>query len=247
MGLEEQTTEFFGLFCELMAGIEDVVGLDQKLPPDFEIFSYGELYELPLHQIAGYLLKRAGLSESAEAASKEPDPQLAMMEIARSADPKFDITRENAHVTFVALIILFTNIESMMRYSMPVSELLERVSAGDDKALFEVVVLDASILSAKPVANRIATAAMHDDRPFFDTLAKAITRTKPVRPRPHLDGTRILMQLFEDAGVLEDMSDSELAEWAVNRVGVYPDSKDPYSAIRNQRRKRDRAKGGPKN
>jgi hypothetical protein len=246
MSLEEQTTEFFSLLGELITGFEDVLDLEQELPTDFKIGSYGELYELSVPQIAAYLFKQAGLLDAANAAATKPDPQLAMLEMARSAEPNLELTPENAALSMAAMIILFVNLESMMLHAMPVSGLLERVSAGDDKALFEAVVLDASILSTKPVADRIATAAIHDDRPFFDSLAKAITRTKPVRPRPHLDGTRMLMQLFDDAGVLEDMSDSELTEWAVNRVGVYPDSKDPHSAIRNQRRKRDRAKGGPK-
>ncbi len=246
MTLEAQATKFFALFREVLDDCEEALDWGGECRLEVPVNAYGELYELPLQQVAGYIFQRAGLLEAAKIASQESDPQLAIMEMAESEDPVFDINRENAAVTIVAMIVLFTHLESMMRYSMPVSGLLERVAAGDDQRLFEAVVLDAAVLSAKPIANRIALASLNDDRPFFDRLAKALTRTKPVRPKPHLDETRVLMQLFEDAGVLAEMSDAELTEWAVNIVGVYPDSKDPQSAIRDQRRKRDRIKGGPK-
>jgi hypothetical protein len=129
---------------------------------------------------------------------------------------------------------------------MSMSELLQRVEAGDDDALFRAVLIDASVLHAKAVADRVCTASMYDDRSFFHSLAKAITRTKPTRPKPHLDETRLLMVILDDAGELETMTDSEITDWAVNKIGVYPGSGDPLSAIRDQRRKRDKAKGGSK-
>ena len=246
MSLEEQTTKFFEIFRKITSNCETALDWDGERPINIEIGAYGELYELPLKQVAGYLFKRAGLLDAAKLAAQQPDPQLAIMEMAESEEPVFDITRENASATIVAMVVLFNHLDSIMRYSMPVTGLLERVSVGDDDRLFDAVVLDAAVMSSKPIANRIAAAAINDDRAFFDRLAKAITQTKPVRPQARLDETRLLMQLFEDAGVLAEMTDSALTEWAVNRVGVYPDSKDPHSAIRDQRRKRDNAKGGPK-
>jgi len=168
------------------------------------------------------------------------------MELARVAEPEFDIEADDSLVTFVAMTVLLTNMESMALFHMPVSGLLERVSNGDDDALFQAVILDASVLHAKPIADRISTAAFYDDRSFFNRLSKAITKTKPARPKGHLDETRLLMQFLDDAGLLEKMSDAKLTDMAVNKVGVYPATGDPESAIRDQRRKRDRAKGGPK-
>lgn len=245
MNLEKNVNDLLSLSRELIAECESIVADGCQIPSDFKVSGYGALYDLPIEQIAAYLFQEAGLRDEAEAAAKQPDPQGAMLEVARISDIQPVITEENAGAIIVALLVLFTNIESMRLHSVSIGQLLSRVADGDDDALFHAVVLDASVLQTKAASDRISTAAFHDDRSFFDKLSKAITRTKPSRPKPHLDETRFLMQILDDAGEYDGMTDTALTDWAVIKTGVHPGAIDPLSSVRDQRRKRDRLKGGP--
>ena len=247
MSLEKNVNSLVSLSRELIADCEDFVADADELPDDFRISSYGALYDLPIGKIVGYLFQEAGLMEDAEAAATHPDdPQGAMLEVARNSDIRPNITEENAIVIVVALGVLLTNIECMRLHSVSVEQLLSQATEGNDEALFHAIVLDASILQTKAASDRISTAAFHDDRSFFDKLSKAITRTKPSRPQPHLDETRFLMQILDDAGEYGELTDEALTDWATVKTNVHPGGTDPLSSIRDQRRKRDRLKPGPK-
>lgn len=246
MSLEKNVNDLIELSRDLIAECESFLEFDWQIPSDFKVDAYGALYELPVENIAAYLFKEAGLLGQAEVAATQADPQAAMLDLARDSDIQPRITEENVVLILVALVVLFTNIESMRLYSVPIAALLSRVENGDDDAMFRAIVLDASVMQTKPISNRISTAALHDDRSFFHKLSQAITQTKPSRPQVHLDETRLLMQILEDAGELEHMSDAKLTDWAVNKTDVHPGKRDPESSVRDQRRKRDRLKGGPK-
>lgn len=246
MSTEQNISAVFKLLHNLRDEVGDLFFEAGELQPGIRFKAFGELYELPVAQISAFLFMQAGLWDSVKDAAAAPDPQAALLELARTAEPSVAITEENAYLVAVALVVLFNNLDAMAMFHMSMSELLERVEAGDDDALFRAVLIDPSVLQAKAVADRVSTAAMYDDRSFFDALSKSITQTKPSRPKSHLDETRLLMVLLKDAGELETMTDAEITDWAVNKIGVYPESVDPLSAIRDQRRKRNRAKGGPK-
>jgi len=246
MSLEKNVNDLISLSRELITECESVLPGEDQIPSDFKVSGYGSLYELPIAQIAAYLFQEAGIRDEAESAAMQSDPQAAMLRIARNSDIRPNITADNAALILVALVVLFTNIDSMRLYSVPITALLSRVENGDDDAMFRAVVLDASVMQTKAISDRISTAALHDDRSFFHKLSQAITQTKPSRPQVHLDETRFLMQILEDAGELERMSDAKLTDWAVNKTDVHPGKRDPESSVRDQRRKRDRLKGGPK-
>lgn len=179
-------------------------------------------------------------------ATESDDANAALLRIASDDSLNFQINKENAFVIGIALMVLFVNLEAVAYFSYSIPELLAQVKRGNDLALFQAVRLDPSVLQTVAASDRVSKAALCSDNSFFHALALAITKTKPTVPKAHLNDVRLLMHMLEDAGELSSMSNSRLTDIAVNRLGIYPDSGDPLSAIRDQRRKRNRARGGPK-
>lgn len=245
MGTEKNVQALFGLMGQMA---EEMELLSKELPDpptEFRVRCYGALYREPITKIAAFLFQKAGLWDAVVSAARSSDPNASIIALAQTAVPAEKLSGEDAYLSCIACVVLLVNLDAIATFGFPMAELLAKVEDGDDQALFRAVYLDASVVQAQPVADRISSAALLDDRRFFDSLGKALTRTKPSRPKPHLDGVRLLMNILEDAGELPRMSDAELTEWAVNKIGVLPSSGDPFSAVRDQRRKRDRERGGP--
>jgi len=211
-----------------------------------QVRAYGALYEEPVKKIAAFVFRETGLCDKLQEAASSSDPNAAIVELARSAEPSRLVEGESARILAIAWLVLLVNLDSIRTFGYSMPELIEQVANGDDQALFRAVYLDASALQAQSIANRVSGASLSDDRTFFDSLSKALTRTKPSRPKPHLDGVRVLMNILSDAGELDRLSDSDLTDFVVNKIGLLQTSRDPFSAIRAQRRKREREGRGPK-
>lgn len=204
---------------------------------------YGHLYQLPYGQVGAVLFLALGLRDDVDVANKSADPQAAILELSDHQLSLDDIVPELAPAIPSLLIVTMNNLKSLSLFHVAMPDLIKKVVSGDDDALFEAVWIDPSSMQTDAIASRISTAFFQDDRSFFDRLAKALTRTKPTRPKPHLDQARLLMAVLDESGDLSQMTNAELTTWAVERLGIYPGTGDPLSAIRDQRRKRKGVKG----
>ncbi len=245
MTTEQNVKQLFQLIGQMWAELDEFAADLPDPAAEFRVRGYGALYQEPITKIASFVFQQAGLWDAVVAAAKSDDPNASLMQLAH-AEPTEDLPAEKVYLLRIAWVVLMVNLDAIATFNSSMSELLAQVEQGNDLALFRAVYLDASVLHAQPAADRISSAAILNDRSFFDSLAKAITRTKPSRPKPHLDGVRVLMNVLEDAGELETISNQALAELAANKIGVLPNSCDSFSAVRDQRRKRDRERGGPK-
>ena len=216
----------------------------KTLPEDLRVHGYGELYELPIQQIAAYLFKEANLWDQLVEVGKSSNPNVALLKIAQADLSEYSINSENAFVVGIALMVLFVNLQAIAYYNFSMPELIAQVQRGNDLALFQAVRLDPSVLQTQAAGDRVSKASLCADCSFFHSLSLAITKTKPAIPMAHLHETRILMHILENAGALEELTDARLTDLAVNKLGIYPNGVDPLSAIRDQRRKRSKAKRG---
>lgn len=63
---------------------------------------------------------------------------------------------------------------------------------------------------------------MMDDNSFMDRLAKAITKTKPSRPKIELDDTRFLLDLLENVAGLDNLSNKIVDELIADDLQAIP-------------------------
>jgi len=202
--------------------------------------------------IVALFLDCLGLLEKLVEAVKTGDKKEANMAICRELvslanDEEFfddmDSLDKEERAAFLSLFFAMQgNQEGLRRYSQTVSELV-RAASKDHEALFKAVSVDRSVVANPFIAKEISLAALRQDESFMNLLAKAITRTKPMR-NPRLDDTRFMLEVLNDLEGLDQISNDQIAEYFQNELGIYSsDGKDPEAAIKKLLQRRNQKRG----
>ena len=163
-----------------------------------------------------------------------------MVEFAKVAKPKLDIETDKVWPVLCAWLVLWKNLECISMFHVSLHALVLQVTDGDDEALFRAVYIDPSVLQSESVARRISTAVVTEDGQFFEKLSKAVKKSRPTRPREHLDDVRLMLALVDESDGLDSVPDSALTDWATE-LDLYPVDGDALQAVRRQRQKHQKA------
>jgi hypothetical protein len=200
--------------------------------------AWGQLYTLSHIDVVAVYMVVVGMSEELHSAAISDDPQeevLRYLENEWSPEswrPK-GLTKENEAIPVSLFFAIKGNLDAICMYGVTLNKLVERVTNGDEDALFKAVAVDRAVLQAEPIAQRVCRAQITDDSSFFDQLAKSITRTKPRRPKIELDDIRFITALLDDSGALSQLSEKELEALFLDDLELYPrDRKDPAEALK---------------
>ena len=207
--------------------------------------SHGKFYEHHASTVSAVAFKSFGLWDEFLVALECENPNDAIIDLGRTAEPEI-CTEDIPAYGWAAMIATSFNLQGISAFHMPLSALIEQASVGDDEKLFQAIRIDATALETTVAASRIAHATLINDCGFFDRLAKAITKTKPSLPSPHLDGTRFALAALDEAEALGGITQEELTDFVVNELRILPPNGDPFSAVRRVRRQRKRLVKGTK-
>ncbi len=191
------------------------------------------LYEKPMALVIGYMVVLIGKADSLVAATAQPDPQETILrEWLDSNSPEPESVPEGfsvGHLVMVA-IALQRHIMSIFIHKRSMSALIEETRQGSDRALFDAIRIDRSVLSCPTVAARISKAEALGDKRFFLHLRNALKGPTGKHWRNYQD-LRYSLALLRDMGC-DNLSDKQLEHLLVDVLGVYPKS---YSARKNLR------------
>lgn len=127
---------------------------------------------------------------------------------------------------------LLRSIECMNIYSKYPHELIVDIRNGNDSAIFKVVQIDRSILSAPTIADRITLAELEQDTKFFESLSKAIQRIKPRMPTEAYSKLRYALYILEQDQVLDSLSIEDKYTLFCEELGLYPiEGEDPAKSL----------------
>ncbi len=174
--------------------------------------SWGEFYELRASTIVLLFMHVTGLLPAFQAACLQDDPQQGVLDFLDSPQEFIELSDDLEAMGFVLFMAQMGNFQASISFGQSISDMVQRVASGDDEALFKAVRTDRAVLYAEPIAQRIALAQVLNDNAFMDRLAKAVTQTKPARPKPDLDDSRFLLGLLDDAIGLQNIANKTVDE-----------------------------------
>ncbi len=215
---------------------------------DSLIIPWAHFYEIPFPQFLALFLVSIGLDESINEAAKAEDPQEAALNFAEieleNTELPDDLDDEDKQIFTSMVMVLTGNVEAIKRFSLPMSELIARAGKGDDGALFQAITVDRSVVACSSINRRICIAQLKDDESFMDSLSKAITRTKPARPKVELDDFRYMLEAMADGVGLEQFTTTQVEDILQHDLGLYTNDSD-YSlrALRKLIQKRNERVG----
>ncbi len=100
------------------------------------------------------------------------------------------------------------------------NELIERIRVGDDKALFDAVRIDPTVIGCISVSCRISKAALLQDNSFFAKLKAAINGKMAKREQANFQKMRLVFEVLHEAGASR-LNDSQLQQLFVEELGLY--------------------------
>ncbi|TAJ91386.1 MAG: hypothetical protein EPO31_14350 [Gammaproteobacteria bacterium] len=210
-------------------------------------FFWAYFYELPFLPFTVLLLRCLEV-DRIEEFGKELDPNeaaIAWLETEPESPLDFmALSMEEKGITLSLCMACLYNFESIRQYHFSINELIEKVREGNAEALFQAVSIDPVVLSCPTVAKHMAFATMRQDWDFYHQLSKAITKTRPRRPKEDLDDARMAALILDQAAGLNNLSYEQITDVLVDTLQVFSaDGLDPFSAVKKFIQRRQKAVG----
>jgi hypothetical protein len=214
---------------------------DKLLNEDTEPFVWYYLYELPFRQhinlanaaiVQGYagFLQVEQVTDWYRQVVDTPGQIGALPDVYRQIDHHFDAMEPseedmkkllpNVAGIFGLGMSLHYSLRCVLYHGCFLNELIERIRDGDDKALFDAVRIDPTVIGCISVSCRISKAALLQDNSFFAKLKAAINGKMAKREQANFQKMRLVFEVLHEAGASR-LSDSQLHQLFVDELDFY--------------------------
>lgn len=198
-------------------------------------FSWCHLYELPIKELM--MLPMAGLltDEKFLAIIKDmiaSPSQIAALpdtigRISEYMDAQDGLSKEEAAELLPMLgaylgvsFAVFNSLRCVLYHGCFLNELIQRIPLGDDKALFDSIRIDPTVIGCKPVLARISRATLLQEVTFFAKLKAALTGKIAKREQANFQKMRIVFEIIHEAGGSR-LNDHDLHQLFVEELNLY--------------------------
>ena len=119
---------------------------------------------------------------------------------------------------------LMMSFDCMLTYGAWLNQLVDRARRGDDRALFNAIRIDRSVICGPTGAARLSMAILRGETKFQDAVVRAWSQKLGVRGATNFRKIRLVLRVLVDAGA-GSLTDSELYDLFVRALGLYtPDA-----------------------
>lgn len=168
-------------------------------------FSWFKYYEMPFNDHIAWSVLILDWQDELKRIAKSEDPQQAVLDFMGS--PETDKEWQGGFQGYfkksdlIAVVVsIIRTIKSIMIFQKSLSALIEEVRLGSEKALFDAVRIDRSIVGSPSVMHHISIAEMKGDKKFFLHLKSALDGPSG-KYMASLELMRYMMIVLVDAGV----------------------------------------------
>lgn len=214
---------------------------DKFFGKEAEFFAWCPLYELSIKQhialanagiLQGYakFLKEEHLAGWYKQLVDTPGQIEALPTLYRQVDHHFNATEPSNEdiesvlptlaATFGLGLSMYHTLRCVLFHGCFLNELIEHVRAGDDKALFDAIRIDSTVVGCMSVSNRISKAALLQDNRFFAKLKAAINGKLAKREQANFEKMRLVFEILHEAGASR-LNDAQLQQLFVEELSLY--------------------------
>ena len=123
-------------------------------------------------------------------------------------------------MTFGLGLSMYHTLRCVLYHGCFLNELIERIRAGDDKALFDAIRIDATVIGCISASNRISKAVLLRDNRFFAKLKAAINGKMAKREQANFQKMRLVFEVLHESGAIR-LSDAQLHNLFVEELRLY--------------------------
>lgn len=122
--------------------------------------------------------------------------------------------------TFGIGLSIHNSLRCVLFHGCFLNELIERIRTGDDKALFDAIRIDPTVIGCPSVSIRISKATLLQDKRFFAKLRASLKGKMAKREQANLQKMRLVFEVLYETGASR-LSDSQLEELFVHELDLY--------------------------
>lgn len=153
-----------------------------------------------------------------------------MSEIFENEQEEKQFLENELHNFIAALRVYSMNMLASVRHLTSINQLVSDAINGDDKSLFVAVHIEPLVESIPAISERISHAQMVGDKPFLEQLNKSRVACREDK-RQRNNRLNYFLILFHRFGMLEKLTQPQMAEIFINRLEVY--DKDDASLFKH--------------
>jgi len=122
--------------------------------------------------------------------------------------------------TFGLGLSILNSLQCVLYHGCFLNELIERIRAGDDKALFDAIRIDPTVIGCPSVSVRISKAALLKDKRFFAKLRASLKGKMAKRKQANFEKMRLVFEVLHESGATR-LTDSQLEQLFVDELDLY--------------------------
>lgn len=200
------------------------------------LFSWANFYSYPILELVFMLLSVLNSGEQIIEEIKQhtniEDIQAVLDRYSDAEVEDLGLGEEHSQYLFVAIwFALLRSLESIQVYGRSLNLMMQDIANGSDKALFDAVKLDHSVVGHEIAQRRITIAELKQDRKFFTRLSNAI-KQRPMKFSPKLYPLRYILSLLHELGQLDQLSQEDAYQLFCIDLELYPiKGEDPAGSL----------------
>lgn len=236
----ENLREFLKLWTQLISGIDETMqsiieNNERIFDKHNDSFSWCHLYELPIREHVNFnfpgLLQEEQVIDWRKQVAESPGKIHALQSINEQINGYFD-ARANPSKEDIEALRPFLPTVCAYFYSVQYSlfcilyhgcflnELIERVREGNDKALFDAIRIDPTVIGCQSIIDRISKARRLQDTNFLDELRKTESGVSAKLKQANFQKMRLILKILSEAGATR-LSNEQLYELFVEELDLY--------------------------
>lgn len=211
-----------------------VIHPEKMTPPGFIRPSWYELYELPIHEHIAHVIVYTGQTGDFKELVESENPHRSFIHASKAIaeepdDQPFDEDDRPYLALFTGYAMsIYLSIKSLITFGFYINELV--AVAGEetpksDKALFQAVKIDPTVMGCRRIMGRISLAVIKKDQKFLNRLQKAINGKLTKREQKTYQYLRLVLQILQEVGAPQ-LSQNDLYELFVNQLKIVAKDRD---------------------
>lgn len=208
---------------------------DKIFANETEGFSWCHLYELPIKDhlalLYGGFLEDEQILSFFKKFTSSPNQIAVLPEVLNDVNTYIDSwdnpTQEEKDVLYPIIgkifsisLSAFHSMRCILYHGCFLNELIRRARTGDDKALFDAIRIDPTVMGCKSVIERISKAALLQDKRFFAKLKAALDGKMAKREQANFQKMRLIFEVLHEAGAAR-LSDAQLYKLFIEELNLW--------------------------
>lgn len=236
----ENLRAFLELWAWLPSGIEEAMQIiiesnDLFFDKDADSFSWCHLYELPIQQHIDFsfpgLLPENKAIEWRKQVAESPGKIAALPNVCEQINDHFTARADPTEEDIKALSPYFKDFCAYFystQYSLLclryhgcyMNDLIAHVRTGNNKALFDAIRIDSTVIGCQSVIQRISQAKRLQDDDFLSKFKNAMNGKNAKREQANFQQMRIVLKVLSEAGAVR-LTNEQLHRLFVEDLNLY--------------------------